>query len=84
MQIELTASFADVHSATYYRYELCNVKVTHYAISGSGEAGSPAVEEFRLGFEEIRVIYTDRDPTGQKVGNIEYGWKVEEPAGPDA
>jgi len=32
-----------------------------------------------LNFEEIKVTYTECDPsTGKAKGNVEYSWKVEE------
>ncbi len=63
-------------AGTYFTYELKNVMVTSYSISGG--ADDIPMEEFSLNFEEIKVTYTEMDSDGNKKGNIEYSWKVEE------
>lgn len=65
----------------YLKYELTNVIVTSYNISGSGQSESVPTESLSLNFEEIKVTYTEQDKaTGQSKGNVEYAWKVEEGA----
>lgn len=78
VEIDMTASYTDAGRVTYYRYELTNVLVTSYSISGSGQSESVPVEDFSLNFEEIKVTYTENDSKGKKKGNVEYSWKVEE------
>ncbi len=78
VEIHVTASYTDAGRVTYYAYELKNVLVTHYHISGSGQSDSVPAEDFSLNFEEIKVTYTENDSKGNKKGNIEYSWKVEE------
>ena len=78
VEIDVTASTTDKGRVTYYRYELTNVMVTGYNISGSGQAEDVPMEDFSLNFEEIKVTYTENDSKGKKKGNIEYSWKVEE------
>lgn len=78
VEIHVTASTTDAGRATYYAYELKNVMVTHYNISGSGQSEDVPMEDFSLNFEEIKVTYTETDSKGQKKGNVEYSWKVEE------
>ena len=68
--------FASSDRVTYYAYELTNVMVTSYSVSG--DVDEVPMEEFSLNFEEIKVTYTERDSEGKKKGNIEYSWKVEE------
>ena len=64
---------------TYYKYELTNVMVTSYNISGSAQGEEVPTEQFSLNFEEIKVTYTEVDKqTGANKGNVEYSWKVEE------
>ena len=63
---------------TYYAYELKNVQVTSYNISGSGQSEDVPSEDFSLNYEEIKVTYTECDEKGGSKGNIEYTWKVEE------
>ena len=45
--------------------------------SGNDEAGPPTVV-IGTNFEEIKVTYTEHDSAGNKGGNVEYSWKVEE------
>jgi len=72
-----TVKFQLASSAgTYFTYELKNVMVTSYSISG--DADQVPMEEFSLNFEEIKVTYTEMDSEGNKKGNVEYSWKVEE------
>ena len=78
VEIELTASYTDAGRVTYYRYELKNVLVTSYNVSGSGQSEEVPTEQFSLNFEEIKVTYTENDNKGGKKGNVEYSWKVEE------
>ena len=78
VEIHLTASYTDSGRVTYYAYELKNVQVVSYDISGSGQADDVPMENFSLNFEEIKVTYTENDNTGKKKGNVEYTWKVEE------
>lgn len=78
VEIELTASYTDAGRVTYYRYELKNVLVTSYNVSGAAQSEDVPAEDFSLNFEEIKVTYTENDNKGKKKGNIEYSWKVEE------
>lgn len=78
VEIHLTASYTDSGRVTYYAYELKNVQVVSYDISGSGQADDVPMENFSLNFEEIKVTYTENDNAGKKKGNVEYTWKVEE------
>ena len=78
VEIHLTASYTDTGRVTYYAYELKNVQITSYSISGSGQSEDIPTEEMSLNFEEIKVTYTETDSKGSKKGNVEYTWKVEE------
>ena len=78
VEIELTASYTDAGRVTYYRYELKNVLVTSYSVSGAAQSEDVPAEDFSLNFEEVKVTYTENDSKGKKKGNVEYGWKVEE------
>ena len=71
VEIHLTSSAG----ATYYAYELTNVMVTSYSISG--DADQIPMEEFSLNFGEIKVTYTEMDSEGNKKGNVEYSWNVQ-------
>ena len=75
VEIHLTSS-SNGMSQTYYSYELKNVMITSYNISGQSDVGLP-MDEFSLSYEEIKVTYTEYDSNGRKKGNVEYTWKVE-------
>ena len=81
VEIDITASTTDAGRVTYYRYELKNVMVTSYDVSGSGQAEDVPMETMALNFEELKVTYTECDSKGKKKGNVEYSWKVEEGEG---
>lgn len=78
VEIELTSNYGGSRE-TYLKYELTNVLVTSYQISGSG-GGDDAVPTcvMSLNFEEIKVTYTEFDSKGKKGGKVETSWKIEE------
>jgi type VI secretion system secreted protein Hcp len=78
VEIHLTASYTDAGRVTYYAYELKNVQVLNYNISGSGQTEDVPTEDVSLNFEEIKVTYTECDSKGSSKGAVEYAWKVEE------
>lgn len=61
VEIHVTTSFQSndgvAMPVTYYTYELKNVQVASYNISGSGQDGTVPVDQFSLNFEEIKVTY---------------------------
>lgn len=59
-------------------YELKNVQVSSFFITGSADAPGQDLEQITLNFEEVKWTYTEYDQTGSKAGNVEYTWKVEE------
>ena len=78
VEIHVTASTTDAGRVTYYAYELKNVMVTSFDVSGSGQAEDVPMETFSLNFEEVKVTYTECDRAGKTKGKVEYSWKVEE------
>lgn len=77
VEIHMTASYTDAGRVTYYSYELTNVQVTSYSISGATQAETRPTEQLSLNFEEIKVTYTEYDASGNSKGNVETEWKVE-------
>ena len=76
LEIELTGTYGGAR-ATYLKYELTNVQVTSYDVSGSAEDDSPPQVTIGNNFEEIKVTYTEYDDsTGSTKGNVETTWKV--------
>lgn len=64
-------------SVLYYAYELKNVMISSYSISGDGDE-SPT-EELHLSFSEIKVTYKESDKKTGKTGDeAEYTWNVDE------
>jgi len=61
---------------TYYKYELTNVMITSYSMSG--DADDRPTEEVSFNFAEIKTTYTEYDNDGKSKGNVEYSWKIEE------
>ncbi len=77
LELEL-ASPSSTKSEPYLRYELTNVIVTNYRVSGSASGDPLPTETISLNYEEIKVTYTEVAKDGSKGGNVEYTWKVEE------
>ena len=71
VEFHLTSS-----QGTYYAYELKNVMITSYLMSG--DADDRPTEEVTLNFEQIKMTYTEYDSDGKSKGNVEFSWKVEE------
>ena len=78
VQIHVTTSYPEVGRVTYFAYELRNVLVTSYSVSGSGSVDDVPREQLTLNFEEIKVTYTENDSAGRSKGNVEYSWIVDE------
>ena len=76
VEIHVKTSAVNTGRETYYKYELKDVMVTSYSVSG-GSQDKPH-ESFSLNFEEIKVTYTEMDEKGSKKGDVAYGWKVEQ------
>jgi type VI secretion system Hcp family effector len=77
VEVELTATYGGAR-ATYLRYELKNVTVTSYQVNASGsEDDGPPIVAVANRFEEIKVTYTEYDPTGNTLGNVESEYKEE-------
>ncbi len=62
----------------YLRYELTNVRISRYHLSGSSLSDALPTEEISLSFEEIKMTYTEYDDAGRLKGNVEYSWKITE------
>jgi type VI secretion system secreted protein Hcp len=75
VEIHVKTSTTNSGRETYYKYELKDVMVTSYSVSG-GNQDKP-MEDFSLNFEEIKVTYTEMDEKGSKKGDVAYGWNVE-------
>ena len=74
LEIELTMP-AGEGRATYLRYELTNVLITSYSVSGQAD-GVPVVT-LANNFEKIKVTYTEFDENGASLGDTEFTYNVE-------
>lgn len=75
VEIHISASYGSAR-ATYLKYELKNVRVTSYSVSGAGSSGELAKETIALNFEEVKVTYTENDGKGASKGNVETQHKI--------
>ncbi len=76
VEIELSSTYGGAR-ATYLKYELTNVQISSYNVSGSTGDDAPPTVTVGNNFEEIKVTYTEYDDTGSTKGNAETTWKVE-------
>jgi len=76
VEIDLTTSYGDGERETYYRYELENVMVTSYSVSGSGDFEELPTEEMTLNYEKIKVTYKELDETGGQRSIVEFIWNL--------
>jgi type VI secretion system secreted protein Hcp len=61
----------------YLKYELKNVLISSYNLTGHTTPGSNNYESVALNFEEITMTYTEYDEEGNIKGNVEYSWNLE-------
>lgn len=76
VEIHFTASITDKGRETYFAYELKNVSVSSYNLSGNAQ--DKPVESLSLNYEEIKGTYKEVDAKGSAKGNVEWSWKVEQ------
>ena len=74
VEIHVTNTYTDSGRTTYYAYELTNVRLPSYSISGTASVDEVPEEQVTLGFEEIKVTYTETDDKGKSKGNEEFTW----------
>jgi type VI secretion system secreted protein Hcp len=71
VEVHLTTSFEGVGRVTYYKYELKNAVPTSMAGGGTPGEG-PLTENITLSWDELKVIYTEYDASGNPLGDVEY------------
>ncbi len=77
VDIHITANTGEGR-ITYYTYELTNVMVTSYSISGSGTSEQVPMEQISLNFDAIKVTYTEIGKDSGEKGKVEYSWNLVE------
>jgi type VI secretion system secreted protein Hcp len=78
VEIEITRSYTDKGRQCYLKWELKNVAVVGYTISGHCQGADVPLEELTLNAEEMKCEYKEADHAGKEKGTIAYSWKVEE------
>jgi len=69
LEIDMTATYGQA-TESYIKYELTNVVVSSYSVSGGGE--SPPVVDVSLNFQSVKVTYTERDRDGAALGTTGF------------
>ena len=59
----------------YLKYELVNVIISSYSMSGVGGSGVYPTESISLNYQKIKMTYSEISSSGQK-GDIVFGWDV--------
>jgi type VI secretion system secreted protein Hcp len=77
VEIHLTTSSGGDKRVPYLVWELKNVRVTSYSVSGATDGGVPT-ESLSLNYEEIKQVYDKLDKENKSSGKVEYTWKIEE------
>jgi type VI secretion system secreted protein Hcp len=75
VDIHVARPLSEGTQVTYYTYELKNVIVTSYQISGSTQDDVPT-ESLSLSFEQIKATYTKFDAAGRAESTIGYSWDL--------
>lgn len=76
--IDLCTSTGAEGRIPYFQWEMVNVYVSDYHVSGATTDGQIPVETFALNFEEVKWTYDKMGKDGQSTGKVEATWKVEE------
>lgn len=69
--IEVTRS-SPAGNKTFYAYELTDVVIMRYHVSGAAGAQGFPIEEISFAFDEIKVTYTEYDASGAVKGTVSY------------
>jgi type VI secretion system secreted protein Hcp len=78
VEIDLCTSSEGGKRITYLKWDLKNVRVTSYSVSGATEGGDKPTEQISLNYEEIKQVYDKLDKQNKSQGKVEYTWKIEE------
>ena len=63
----------------YLVYELTNIAVTSWQISGTSDGTLPT-ESFSLAFVQIQTHYQPQGNEGDPAGNVDFGWNLQQNA----
>ncbi|MBM3148413.1 MAG: type VI secretion system tube protein Hcp [Deltaproteobacteria bacterium] len=78
VEIHDTTTYGEGNRAVFLKYELRNVMVSSHNVSAAGAGDAVPTESLSLNFGEVKQTYVEYDAKGNKKGNVEMSWKVEE------
>jgi type VI secretion system secreted protein Hcp len=78
VQIDLCTSTGAGARVPYYQWELVNVMVSDYSVSGATDGPEVPTESISLNYEEIQWTYDKMGKDGASKGKVDASWKVEE------
>ena len=78
VKIDLVTSTGDDSRKPYFCWELKNVRVTQYDVSGATQGGAVPTESISLNYEQIKWTYDKMGKDGKSQGKVDAGWDVEE------
>lgn len=78
VKLDICTSVGDDSRKPYFQWELKNVFITHYDISGSTTDSAAPTETISLNYAQIRWIYDKIGKDGKSQGKVEAGWDVHE------
>jgi len=70
VEIHGTATYGDAGEQVYLAVELENVQISRYRFEGTLDLRQ--VQDVHLNFETLRMIFMDRDPSGNVMGQTEF------------
>lgn len=77
VDLHLVKKGRDGKSNVYLRYELKNVLITSYQVSGdAADSNNPAIENVSLSYTGINVFYVEMDGLGNTKGEHPFKWDV--------
>lgn len=76
--IDVCTSTGGGKRVPYFQWELKNVRVSQYDVSGQTSDGGVFYETLSLNYEEIKWTYDKMGKDGKSSGKIDASWKVEE------
>lgn len=74
VEIHFTDSLSEGERIPYYTYELKNVRIISYSISG--DADDRPTEEISFNYEEIKTTYKEIDEAGVIKSIVEFLWNL--------
>lgn len=75
--IDVTTSVGAGKRVPYFQWEMDNVIVTSYDVSGQGNSASVATESISMNYEVIKWTYDKMGVDGKTKGKIDAKWNVE-------